>query len=495
MDVSEVYAWSCYIIGNYIIAKLKEVQMSTLTPELRAKIEKLRAELEARRLRNEDNSKKDTQKNLEKLIKIKGEIGSKLYPWQKRAYTAWENNDYCAVIEAVTGTGKSLVAYYAITNHLLETNGNGKVLIIVPNKELQRQWYKKLKELGFTDKDMVKFNGYKTDCPIRIAIVNSAAKYMLNIEPDGLLIADECHRYATQNFSDALEISYKKRLGLTATYDRDDGGTEQYLAPYFYNGICYSLSYKEALNAGIISPFEVYFIGVDLDSDKKAEYKQYEDYCRKNRYILINKHGISDETFGIFIKEVKILSKSGEYGSKIAGYYLSAFNKKQHILAGCRSKMAAVMKLRKEIEAANRTIVFTQTKEAANNVVNIVNSVTSKKASVLDSSMKTWERDRVFSDFEKEDGETVVIAAPRLLDEGIDVPSADLAIILASNRSKRQMIQRMGRVIRKKDDGRPAKIFILYVKDTSEDPNCGAYEEFLDEIIEAGDKVKVKYCA
>ena len=69
-----------------------------------------------------------------------------------------------------------------------------------------------------------------------------------------------------------------------------------------------------------------------------------------------------------------------------------------------------------------------------------------------------------------------------MLDEGVDVPAADLAVILAASRSRRQMIQRMGRVLRRKPDGRAARFIIVYARGTVEDPALGAHEGFLDEI-------------
>jgi RNA polymerase primary sigma factor len=85
-------------------------------------------------------------------------------------------------------------------------------------------------------------------------------------------------------------------------------------------------------------------------------------------------------------------------------------------------------------------------------------------------------RKQVFAAFENDRLE--LVAAPRLLVEGVDVPAADLAIVLASNRSRRQLIQRMGRVVRKKEDGRLARLAVLYVEDTSEDPQV-SQEDFL----------------
>ena len=84
-----------------------------------------------------------------------------------------------------------------------------------------------------------------------------------------------------------------------------------------------------------------------------------------------------------------------------------------------------------------------------------------------------------------------MIAAPKLLDKGVDVPDADLAIVLASSRSRRQMIQRMGRVIRKKSDGRLARMVILFVEGTAEDPAKGAHEDFVQFVVDAADDVRI----
>ena len=83
-----------------------------------------------------------------------------------------------------------------------------------------------------------------------------------------------------------------------------------------------------------------------------------------------------------------------------------------------------------------------------------------------------------------------VVTAPQVLDEGIDVPAADLAVILAASRSRRQMIQRMGRVLRRKSDGRAARFVIIFVAGTVEDPALGAHEGFLDEITSVANAVQ-----
>lgn len=83
-----------------------------------------------------------------------------------------------------------------------------------------------------------------------------------------------------------------------------------------------------------------------------------------------------------------------------------------------------------------------------------------------------------------------VVSAPQILDEGVDVPAADTAVILAASRSRRQMIQRMGRILRPKPDGRSAHFVVVFVEGTIEDPALGAHERFLEEISELADAVR-----
>lgn len=75
-----------------------------------------------------------------------------------------------------------------------------------------------------------------------------------------------------------------------------------------------------------------------------------------------------------------------------------------------------------------------------------------------------------------EEGDLECLVAVRSLDEGIDVPAINLGIVAAATQQRRQMVQRMGRVVRRKDDGRGAAFVVIYARDTSEDPARRAAE-------------------
>ena len=142
------------------------------------------------------------------------------------------------------------------------------------------------------------------------------------------------------------------------------------------------------------------------------------------------------------------------------------------------------------IRHASRTIVFTESIQAATDAAAVL-AVQGIRAKAMHSKMDMPQRRDVLAAFSR--GNLQVITAPKILDEGIDVPEADLGIILAASKSRRQMVQRMGRVLRRKQDGRLARFVIIFVRDTNEDPEMGTHESFLEEITDpaVADDVRV----
>jgi superfamily II DNA or RNA helicase len=155
-------------------------------------------------------------------------------------------------------------------------------------------------------------------------------------------------------------------------------------------------------------------------------------------------------------------------------------------LADTPAKDAAVARLVPAVRSAERAIVFTQSIAASERMVRVLASL-GLRAGAVHSEMAGPARRAALGRFA--DGELKVISAPRVLDEGIDVPAADLAVIVGASHSRRQMVQRMGRVLRRKDDGRRARFAVLYVAATVEDPHQGAHEAFLDEMVDVADEI------
>jgi len=409
--------------------------------------------------------------------------GIELWTWQHEALLAWQRRNYKGVVEAVTGAGKTRVGLAAAASCLHQ---GVPTAVIVPTIDLQHQWVKEIQKhisrarvgrLGDGGSDSL------WSCDILVAVAASACN---NLRPRGgpaLLVADECHRYGCDAWQRVLHPRFSHRIGLTATFERADDGVQQYLAPYF-GGKCYSLNYARALNDEVIAHFKIAFIGVSFTPQEQMEYDRCDAVLRRTRKVLTTKLGLKEESFGAFIKQVSKLAKSELPGHMPARQFLKAWTIRRGVLAGAKGKMLRISVLRGAIQAANKSIVFTQTKDAAVSAVAILRKV-GVEGAMLHSGLDRRQRAQVLAEFE--DGDADILAAPKLLDEGVDVPDADLALIVASSQSRLQMVQRMGRVLRKKPDGRLARIAIFYVKNTSEDPRRGAHESFLDLITPVAD--------
>ncbi|MDQ0870175.1 RNA polymerase primary sigma factor [Arthrobacter sp. V1I9] len=404
-----------------------------------------------------------------------------LYPWQQEALKAWHSNARRGVVEAVTGSGKTRVGIAAA----FEAVRQGiKVLILVPTAELQRQWLVSLRRdlpaarrgaLGDGRSDSL------DDVDILVAIVHSASnRETLRSHKAGLIIADECHRYAAPMFTGALQEGYAWRLGLTATFERADGEHETLLTPYF-GGVIYNLWYDRALKDQVIAPFDIALVGVDLTPSEQNDYDEFSAVMVESARNLESYAGIPRRPFPQFIAAVAALaaSDSPSREATIARKYMRAMSSRLTLLAEAKTKYLALAALKETVDQSRGTLVFTQTQESARRAQELYTSLGSSASAVF-SGMAKDDRRQGLEDFRT--GTSQILAAPRLLDEGIDVPEADLGIIVAANRSQRQMVQRLGRVIRKKADGRPGRLVVLYSKGTVEDPDVQG-EEFLGKVL------------
>lgn len=290
--------------------------------------------------------------------------GVTLYERQRQALQAWRANGSRGVVEAVTGAGKTHVGIAATVEGL--TRGN-KVLVLVPTIELLQQWYEKL--LVYVPGARVNRLGAGRKANFRtsdviVATVQSARKSggsRFSLRGEGLLIADECHRYGSECNKDALDEHFRYRLGLSATYGRNDNGTSDWLDPYF-ECVCFKLDYKQALRDRVIADFSAALLGVRFSEEERREYERVRSESNRLKKKLVNDHGLPESPFGEFIKEVERLRKVGSYKESLtAGKYLKAFKECRRLLAETPGKLDMLRKLEGAIKGADRTLLFTMT--------------------------------------------------------------------------------------------------------------------------------------
>jgi RNA polymerase primary sigma factor len=367
-----------------------------------------------------------------------------------------------------------------------------KVCVLVPTRELLDQWTEKLRHhlpagtrigrLGDGSRDtLLHFD-------VLVAIVNSARTTDVRAtQGHGLLIADECHRYGSEVNQQALDPRFSRRLGLSATYARSDDGHLEWLDPYL-GGTCFQLGYRLAIADEVTAHFNVAFVGCRFTDGEASEYAEVSSTAAKSRQLLVQQHGVPAEPFGEFMRAVTQMAEGGSEATWPARRYLAAFQRRKQLLAETPAKAGALALITHAVRGAERTIVFTQTIAASEGAAAQLRA-SRLNVEAVHCRVDTVGRKNILKRFGT--GQTQVLVAPQVLDEGIDVPAADLAIIVAASRTRRQMIQRMGRVLRRKPDNRLARFAVLYVEGTSEDPGYGAHEDFLDEITEVAEGVRV----
>jgi len=421
--------------------------------------------------------------------------GLDLRDWQVAAFAAWASAGCRGVVEAITGSGKTRLAMAAVR---VAVARGGRALVLVPTLDLQDQWVRQVRTHvpgvrvgrlgGGGDADV-------HDHHVVVATPNSAAAVPID-PPAGvpsLLVADEAHRYGAPTWGQALRPSYAMRLALTATYERADDGVVDVLGPYF-GGVVHGYGYQQAAADGAIAPFRVTLAGVALDPSEHEAWDVADRAARRARGVLVNDHGVSRDPRRT-IQAAATLVAEADAGRRrhdepvvaAARDYLRLLRRRRDVAATAAGKLAISGAIAPALHG-RRTLVFCDTVDQAEQVATTINRSGGPLAETLHGGLSAEKRRIRMAQFRN--GNLPVVVAPRVLDEGVDVPEADVAVVLAAFRSRRQMVQRLGRVLRPKGDGRAARLVIVYAKDTLEDPANGAHEAFLDEILPVAELVE-----
>lgn len=409
--------------------------------------------------------------------------------WQSAALDAWAGANHRGIVQAITGAGKTLVGIIAIRD---AAASGFRSLVLVPTTPLLVQWEQSLLDALPGIRVALTGGGQHahgaTSADVVVSTVQTAARAIPNhaTAAKTLLVADEAHHYAATTFRPVVRAPFARRLGLTATLQRSDGGDLVFLRPVL-GDVVFELDYRRALREGVVAPFDVSLIGVDLAAGEQDEYERLSDevdnLVEALRPVLgADPAAKASDLHGAIVS----LAGRGGDGAEHARAYVRMVDAMRDLLDASPAKMDALESLATEITDSAGTIVFTQTVALAQGATRRLRA-RGLTTATLTSEHSHDERRATLDRFAS--GRVKVLIAPQLLDEGIDVPDADLGIVLSASRTRRQMVQRMGRIIRPKSDGRPARFAIIYGADTREDPAQGAHASFLDEVLPLARKV------
>ncbi|MEM2579610.1 MAG: DEAD/DEAH box helicase, partial [Desulfurococcaceae archaeon] len=376
---------------------------------------------------------------VEKDLGVKLEFSGELRPYQREALDKWIENKFKGIIALPTGSGKTIVALAALAQ------ASKRALIVTFTKEQMFQWKDMIaKFLNISRGYVGLFYGEdKSISQITISTYQSAYK---NINVLGkyfsLLIVDECHHLPADKFKAiAVGCIAPYRLGLSATVVREDGRHTE-LFPLM-GGVIYHKSASELSSMGYLAKFKVITVKVRPTKDEIDEYFEL-----RKKYKSI----VGDKRFD----EVLELAKMGNAKAIEA---LRIHSKMRMLIAFSKSKIEkAVEIVREELEKGSKIIVFTQFVEQAKKLSQELN------AGLLIGEMNSDERKKILSDFKASQSSVLVVTT--VGDEGLDIPDANVGVIVSGTGSRRQFIQRLGRLLRPKGGDIEARLYEIVVEGT-----------------------------
>jgi superfamily II DNA or RNA helicase len=362
-------------------------------------------------------------------------------PYQSEAIEAWKQHRGRGVVVLPTGAGKTHVAVMAIDLR------RRSALVVAPTLDLVRQWYDVLRTAFRTNVGVV--GGGEHDVqPLTVTTYDSAYIHMEHLgNRFGLAIFDECHHLPGATYALSAQLCLAPyRLGLTATPERADGRDEllkELIGPTVYRRDIVDLS------GDFLADYETERVIVDLDPTERAEYESERNVYR----TFVKTRGIdmrAPDGWSQFI----IQSSQSEAGRRAMKAY-----RRQRQLAFCApAKLDYVDELLAR-HAKDRAILFTQDNATCYEVSRrfLVPAITHQT--------KVKERSEILAGLSE--GRYGAVVTSKVLNEGVDVPSANVAIVVSGSASVREHVQRLGRVLRKQD-GKRAILYELITAQTTE---------------------------
>ena len=362
----------------------------------------------------------------------------KLREWQENAFPLWWAKKR-GIIKVVTGGGKTVFAIHCLKKYL-EEEPDKSILIVVPSIALLDQWYEGI-SLNFKSKDIALNGGGEqiTDLSkVCITTIDSLKNIISKVDQDNtLLIVDECHKIGTEKRGEMLTGNWHATLGLSATPERDYDDNFYIIIKKILGDIIFDYDYIDAREDEVIVNFKLLYAYAEMT---EAENDKYKDFTKKiqRRAATIGGNNMNDYPLKMLIFNRARLVK----------------NSKNRIPFG-------VELLQKH--KRDSWIVFTENKKQAKEFNKIINKKGYKSA-IYNTDLDNNEREENLNNFKS--GNLNVLVSCTALDEGFDMPEADGAMILSASSSKRQRIQRMGRVLRITANKENALIVTVYSSNT-----------------------------
>lgn len=364
----------------------------------------------------------------------------KLRPEQVKAVKAWQTAASRGQVIMPTGTGKTEVAFAVMADAQVAT------LVVAPVRDLMYQWHRRILQTFGYDAGIVG-DGLSNIKAVTVTTYDSAYIHMSKMGAGfGLLIFDEEHHLPGRCRREAAILSTASmRLGLTATPERSDGlekDLNRLIGP-----VVYEMPFKHAEGSSLAG-FDLVRIPVALNDKEQTAYDQCSSFIR--HFITSRRKEQPGYSWKNLCKES---GKDPQARHAQKAYYI-----KQSIENRASEKLRVLEDIFR-LHKGRQILVF-----AGSNSMAIEVSMRFLVPVILSHTRKA-ERLAVLDGFAKAKFE--VLVANRVLDEGVDVPDAKVAVVIGGQGSTRQAKQRLGRILRKSGAAR-ATLYEVVCEDTKE---------------------------
>jgi superfamily II DNA or RNA helicase len=369
-------------------------------------------------------------------------IKVKLRDYQKEAIESWSQERMGSIV-LPTGAGKTIIGLKIIEMI------NSPTLIVVPTLDLIKQWTQILSQTFNIEIGNIG-GGTENIQAITVSTYDSAYIKAPSIGNKFLLIVfDEVHHLPAPSYRLIAETYIAPfRLGLTATLEREDHLDADF--PYLIGKTTFRITANELAKNNYLAN---YVIERKQTFMSEEEYQKYKENMALY-HTCLRKIGLKMTSYNSFKRLIMISSRNN-----LARRALVARNKAIDIALNSRSKMDEIRKILSENKNI-KTIIFTQHNKLVYDISNafLIPFITYKSSKE--------EREDVLGGFK--DGRYKAIVTSKVLDEGIDVPDAQLGILVSGTGSSREFVQRLGRLLRPKNDNQQARLIEIVSSGTSE---------------------------
>lgn len=362
-------------------------------------------------------------------------------PYQVEALKAWLANKGRGIVVLPTGSGKSQVAIMAISDR------GRSALVVAPTLELVRQWYELLRTTFGVEVGVVGGGEFVVH-PLTVTTYDSAHLHQSSFGARfGVVIFDEVHHLPSPSYKLAAKFSLAPfRMGLTATPERADGAEDE--LSEVVGPIVYRRDITE-LSGEYLAEYDTERLVVELSATERAEY----DEARATYLAFVRQQGIRMGGPSGWNDFVRTAARSREGRRAFDAYQRQ---RTLAVAAGAKLELLEELLVR---HRTDRALVFTLDNATAYAISRrfLVPAIT--------HHTKVRERSRVLQAFSSGVYGTVVTS--RVLNEGVDVPDANVAIVVSGTGSVREHVQRLGRILRPRD-GKRAILYEIVSAGTAE---------------------------